>query len=380
MSDASYDSSSVNFDEAQRRAYLQLSLVSGVGPRLLRRLLNHFGSASAVFSATLRQLGEVEMIGPQVASAVQAARNDSLVDRVLEHCNEHGVRVLTALDAEVPKLLGELVDAPSVLYIKGRFEAADALSLAIVGTRHATPYGRAATELFARSLSRAGLTIVSGLARGIDAIAHTAALEVNGRTIAFLGSSVTDIYPAENAKLAEQIAQCGALVSETHPFAKTKPGVFPQRNRLISGMSLGVLVVEAADRSGSLITASHAGEQGRDLFAVPGSIQSRMSRGSNRLIRDGAILVQDPNDVLDHLGPLFEQANIDDDRTIRHPAEMKLNETEMKVLQAINTEPTDIDVITAASGLNISQVLSTISVLQMRKLIRRLSARSIERV
>ena len=363
-----------------KRQLLKLSLVSGIGPRLLPRLLEHFGSAQAVFEASLSQLGQVEKVGPHVASSIQAARNDGLVDRVVEHCNDNGVKLLCIDEATYPKLLLELHDPPVVLYMRGELTKSDELSIGIVGSRHATPYGRMATELFARGLARANLTIVSGLARGIDTIAHRSALEVGGRTIAFLGSSVTDVYPSENKKLAEEVANQGAVLSETHPFARTKPGVFPQRNRLISGISLGVIIVEAAERSGALITASHAGEQGRDLFAVPGSIQSRMSRGTNKLIRDGAILVQDPNDVIDHLGPLFEHVTLDDQTTIRHPAEMKLNEPEMKVLQAIDSEPTDMDVIVAKSGLNVSAVLATISVLQMRKLIRRISARLVQRV
>lgn len=365
---------------AEQRAWLQLSLVSGVGSRIFRRLIDHFGSASEVLSVTLRQLGEVQHVGPQLASAIQAARADGYVDRVQTECSVNNIRILCGDDVEVPPLLKELPDAPVVLYVQGAFTAADQLAIGIVGTRHASAYGRNAAELFGRGLARAGLTIVSGLARGIDTAAHEAALEVGGRTIAFLGSSLTDIYPAENKDLAAKIAKQGVVVSEAPPFAKTKPGVFPQRNRLISGMSLGVLIVEAAERSGALITATHAGEQGRDVFAVPGSIQSRTSRGCNRLIRDGAILVQDPSDVIEHLGPLFQDTKLEDDRTIRHPAEMLLNDMETSVLQSIQVEPTDIDEITAKSGYNISQVLATISVLHMRKLIRRLSARSVQRI
>lgn len=379
MSDATSDEVSESLS-GEQQAWLQLSLVNGVGSRIFRRLIDHFGSAKEVFSATLRQLGDVQHVGPQVAAAIQAARYDSHVERVLDQCTEHNIRILCGDDAQMPPLLQELPDAPVVLYVQGTFTAADQLSIGIVGTRHASAYGRTAAELFGRGLARAGLTIVSGLARGIDTAAHEAALEVGGRTIAFLGSSLTDIYPAENTELAARIAKQGAVASETPPFAKTKPGVFPQRNRLISGMSLGVLIVEAAERSGALITASHAGEQGRDVFAVPGSIQSRTSRGCNKLIRDGAILVQDASDVIEHLGPLFQDTKLQDDRTIRHPGEMLLNDMETCVLQSIQVEPTDIDEITAKSGYNISQVLATISVLHMRKLIRRLSARTVQRI
>ncbi len=217
-----------NIEANSERYYLvKLSLVSGVGPRIFRRLLDHFGSANEVFSASLRQLSEVAKIGPQTASAIQSAKNDTLVDQVLSHCSTNSVRILVHGDTEMPPLLTELADAPNVLYIRGSFTAADQIAIGVVGTRHASAYGRSAAELFGRGLARAGVTIVSGLARGIDTFAHRAALEVHGRTIAFLGSSVTDIYPAENEELAAEIAKSGAVVSETPPFAKTKRECFP---------------------------------------------------------------------------------------------------------------------------------------------------------
>ena len=234
-------------------------------------------------------------------------------------------------------------------------------------------------ERLSKSLARYGITIVSGLARGIDAICHRGAIDSNGRTIAVLGSSVTDIYPPEHKELAEQVVEHGVLLSETHPFSKPKAGVFPQRNRLISGLSLGTIVVEAADRSGSLITARHAGEQGRDLFAVPGPATSRMSRGCNQLIRDGAILIQDAEDVIEHLGPLVEKAALGDGNVVHHPTELQLNEIENAVLQAIDSMPTDVDQVIAVSKLPVPRVLSTLSVLEMRGLIKRLSGRTVVR-
>jgi DNA processing protein len=315
-----------------------------------------------------------------LADAICNARHDDLVDRVIEHSEQHGVRILIPEDDEFPALLKEIADPPLLLFIRGALKPEDQLSIGIVGTRHPTHYGRVVSEGLARSLSRAGLTIVSGLARGIDAYAHRAALEVGGRTIAFLGSSVSDVYPSEHSELAEEIATIGAVISETDPFSKPKAGVFPQRNRLISGMSLGVIVVEAAQRSGALITATHAGEQGRDIFAVPGPVNSRMSQGCNRLIRDGAILIQDAQDVLDHLGPLFESVQIAPDKVVRNPVELKLNEQEQSVLQAIESIPSDIDEVIVRCGLSVSRVLSTVSALEMRGLIRRVGGRSVQRV
>jgi DNA processing protein len=322
----------------------------------------------------------VERIGPKLASAIRDASQSDFAERVLRKCESEEVDILIPGDVGFPRLLQELADPPPILFKRGELNRVDQLSVAIVGTRHPTLYGRQVAESISRGLAKAGFTIVSGLARGIDAVAHRAAIDAGGRTIALLGSCVTDVYPPEHVGLANEITQHGAILSETDPFAKPKAGVFPQRNRLISGLSLGVIVVEAAERSGALITAQHAGEQGRDLFAIPGPINSRVSRGCNRLIRDGAILVQDAQDVIEHLGPLVEAADVADDRVIHHPAELQLNEQETAVLQAIQTVPTDLDAVVHHSQLPIARVLSTISVLEIRGLIRRAGGRSVMRI
>ena len=232
----------------------------------------------------------------------------------------------------------------------------------------------------AAGLARAGLTIVSGLARGIDAAAHRAALDAGGRTIAVLGSGVLNVYPPEHAPLADAIRQQGAVLSELPPLQQPMSGTFPQRNRLITGLSLGVLVVEAAERSGALISASHAAEQGREVFAVPGPADCRMSRGCHRLIRDGAKLVETVEDVLEELGPLFEPLQREDGHTLRHPAELQLNEQERQVLDAIATEPTDLDQVVLTTGLPVPRVLATISVLEIRHLIRRIGGNCVVRL
>ena len=362
-----------------RMAYLRLALVQGIGPRLMDALLDHFGTPCDVLKASLRQLGEVERIGPKLAMAIREAAQGDLLERVIEYCQARGTRMVIPSDTEYPRLLKEVPDPPPLLFVKGEFHLQDQLSIAIVGTRHPTHYGIQAATMLARGLSRCGLTIVSGLARGIDGVAHRTALENEGRTIAVLGSSVDEIYPPEHEELAQSITKQGVLLSETQPFSKPRAGVFPQRNRLISGLSLGVVVVEAADRSGTLITAGHAGEQGRDLFAVPGPITSRMSRGSNRLIRDGAILIRDAQDVIDHLGPLISTAKLAEDKTVCHPAELLLNDQEQCVLQAIGQEPTDVDEIVIKSGLPVSRVLGTITVLEMRGMVSRISGRQLIR-
>lgn len=362
-----------------RQAFLQLALVNGVGPRTLAALFAHFGSATNVLGATLAQLGKVPRVGPKLSSLIRDASSSDLADRVAQHCQDNDVRILIAGDSDFPRLLTELADPPVLLFVKGHFQPSDQLSIGMVGTRHCTHYGRTMAERLSKTLARYGITIVSGLARGIDAVSHQGALDVSGRTIAVLGSSVTDIYPPEHAELAKKIVEHGALVSETHPFAKPKAGVFPQRNRIISGLSLGVIVVEAAERSGSLITARHAGDQGRDLFAVPGQANSRMSRGCNQLIRDGAILIQDAEDVIEHLGPLVERAKLSEEKIVHHPVELQLNEIEQCVLQAIDSSPTDIDQVIVKSNLPVPRVLSTLSVLEMRGLIQRPSGRTVVR-
>ena len=362
-----------------REAFMRLSLVNGVGPKLLAGLIDHFGCAEAALKATLSQLGQVTRVGPKLSTLIRDSSQGDLADRVFKHCSDNGIRMVLAGDAEFPRLLSELPDPPVMLFVRGTFHKNDQLSIAMVGTRHCTSYGRTMAERISKALARYGITIVSGLARGIDAICHRGAIESGGRTIAVLGSSVTDIYPPEHKELADQVAEHGVLISETHPFAKPKAGVFPQRNRIISGLSLGTIVVEAADRSGSLITARHAGEQGRDLFAVPGPATSRMSRGCNQLIRDGAILIQDAEDVIEHLGPLVEKASLGDGNVVHHATELQLNEVEQAVLQAIECMPTDIDQVISTSKLPVSRVLSTLSVLEMRGLIQRLSGRTVVR-
>jgi DNA processing protein len=228
-------------------------------------------------------------------------------------------------------------------------------------------------------LARTGFTVVSGLARGIDAAAHRGALAAGGRTIAVLGSGLLEMYPPEHEKLADEVAASGYLLSESPPRMKPLSGAFPQRNRIISGLSVGTIVVEAADRSGALITARHAYEQGREVFAVPGPIDSRVSHGCHALIKDGAKLVESIDDVLAELGPLAENIERDDGTTISSPAELLLNEIEQQVLSAIDGSATSVDAVALSSGLPIHRVLSTISVLEMRRLVRRVSGTQVTR-
>lgn len=371
---------SAELPDADLLAELRLSLVPGVGPRIRGRLVARFGSARAALDAPPSELRQVEGVGPKVLESLVASASSGDAEAELAVCREKAVHILPQSQPDYPPLLREIYDPPGVLFVRGSLQSQDGLAVAIVGTRHPTQYGlRQATRL-AESLSRAGLTITSGLARGIDAAAHRGALAAGGRTVAVLAGGVVKIYPPEHEQLAAEVAAGGAVVSEATSDCVVQGGMFPQRNRIISGLSLGVIVVEAGDRSGALITARHAMEQGREVFAVPGRVEDRSSRGCHQLIRDGAKLVQSADDVLEELGPLFQPTQRNDGTTVHHPAELQLNELEQQVLAAIAGDPTSIDQVASATGLPVPQVLSTISVLEMRRLIRRLSGSSVVRL
>jgi DNA processing protein len=361
-------------------AELRLALVDGVGPRLRQLLLDRFGTAAAIFSASLHELREIPGIGPKTARNIAAAAEEIDPEQLAANCAAAGIDIVLRSSPTYPRPLQDIPDPPGVLFVRGRLAPQDALAIAIVGSRHASHYGLSQAERLAAALARAGLTIISGLARGIDAAAHRGALAAGGRTIAVLGSGVLNIYPPEHAALADEVAAAGALVSENAPAAEPFSGAFPQRNRLISGMSLGVLVVEASTKSGALITARHANEQGREVFAVPGRIDSRTSQGCHRLIRDGAKLVESVDDVLEELGPLVAAAPSPTGMPIHHPAELVLNDLEKQVLTAITDDATLIDQVISVTRLPPPQVLSTLSVLEMRRLIRRPSGTTVARI
>ncbi len=361
-------------------AMVRLALTPGIGPRTRLALLERFGTPEKIFEAPPSQLRETPGVGAKLCNRLVAAKEEIDAAGEIAYCRQHGIALITQNDPAYPRALQEIYDPPGLLFVRGQLRPSDTLSIAIVGTRHATPYGLRIAERLAGGLSRAGLTIVSGLARGIDAAAHRGALNANGRTIAVLGSGVTNVYPPEHREFADQVAQNGAVLSELPPRAAPLAGTFPQRNRIITGMTLGVIVVEAAERSGALISAQHAMEQGREVFAVPGPVDSRTSRGCHRLLRDGARLVESVDDILEELGPLVEATPVDDGRTVHHAAELSLNEIEKQVLDAIQSSATAIDHIVEVTRLSVPQILATLSVLEMRRLIRRLSGTMVMRL
>ncbi len=370
--EASEPSSDVGLSE--REAALALHLVKGIGPRIFAELIERFGSARDVIAAPPSELKTVSGMSVELVRRVAAAAEENDYRQQLQICCQHQIEVLDQTDEQYPCSLKEIYDPPPILFCRGNWQPVDSIAVSIVGSRHATHYGLTIAEKLATELAFRGFTIVSGLARGIDAAAHRGALNAGGRTIAVLGGGILNLYPADHQKLADQVASSGLLVSESLPWAAPKSGSFPRRNRIIAGLSLGVIVVEAGCRSGALITARLANEQGREVFAVPGRIDNRLSQGCHRLIRDGAKLVESADDVLEELGPLATPTRLQSGETIRNPAELRLSDQEKQILQVISIDGTGFDELVMATGLPPPRIIATISALEIRRLIKRIGA------
>jgi len=365
---ASRKGRAVKIDEKRLRAYLRFHLAEGIGSVLFARLIEAYGDIEAVEAAGPSGWRRVEGIGPKTAEAI-AAVTDELIDQELRHVEKHNVEILTLEDEAYPAALKTICDPPAVLYVRGRLEPTDAIAVGIVGSRRCTYYGLEQAERFGQLLGRSGFTVVSGGARGIDTAAHRGALAAGARTIAVMGCGLAKVYPPDNAKLFERIASdgCGALLSELPMQTDVKGANFPRRNRLISGLSLGVLIVEAARRSGSLITARTAAEQGREVFAVPGRVDSPLSRGTNELIRDGAILVQNLDDILEHLGQVgAEMAPQEPDAS---PLPSDLDPTQRTLLESLRGAEASLDELVRRSGVPSGQAASAMTMLVLRGLV-----------
>lgn len=287
--------------------WLALSLTPGVGIILMKRLLDRFKTPEAVFRAPLKELLKIEGLGERVAGEIKKGPLDKVVEKELSLLRSVGGKILTLQDDGYPKRLKDVYDPPPVLYVRGELKKEDELAVAIVGSRKTSPYGRWITEKVGQELARHGVTIVSGMARGIDSVAHKGALLGGGRTIAVLGCGIDVIYPPENRTLFQQIIDQGAILSEFPMGSPPEAGHFPRRNRIISGLSIGVVIVQAKADSGSLITAGYALEQGRDVFAVPGNVGVEGSLGTNRLIKEGAKLVESSEDILEEILPQWRR-------------------------------------------------------------------------
>jgi DNA processing protein len=366
--------------DADLRDLLCLTMVPGVGPHTGRALLEEFGSASRALDASISRLKQVQGVGAKLAERIAYARKEQDAAGELGECRRVGVEVVAPDDPTYPPPLGDIPDPPNVLYRLGTYEPRDQIAVALVGSRKCTPYGMRIAERLAASLARVGITVVSGLARGVDAAAHRGAIKAGGRTIAVLANGLSAIYPPEHDELARQVSDAGAVFSEMPMTQGPLAGLFPQRNRIISGLSLGVVVVEATPRSGSLSTAHHAMEQNREVFAVPGPVDSLASQGCHRLIRDGARLVETVDDILEELGPLVREVKAaQSEPGVRHPAELTLSDLERSLLGRLDDSPTSIDALIASTGMTASQVLATLSVLELRRLVKRLPGPSFVR-
>jgi len=345
------------------RYYIGFNLVRGIGPVRLQALLNAFGDIERAWHAPADALRRAGLDRRSLENLLTTrARVD--LDREVRRVAAAGARAITWDDADYPQLLREIPDPPPVLYVRGNLDPEDSWAVAVVGTRRASVYGREVTRRLVAPLARSGITIVSGLARGIDGAAHRAALEAGGRTIGVLGCGVDRIYPPEHRELARQIVAHGALISEYPLGTPPEAGNFPPRNRIISGLSLGVLITEAGRSSGALITADYAAEQGRDVFAVPGSILAAGSAGTNRLIQDGARVVLEPADVLRELNltMVAEQAQA---REV-----LPATEAEAALLAHLGPEPTHVDDLGRAAGLPIAEVTSTLALMELKGMVR----------
>ena len=351
-------------DEVERKYWIAFARVSRVGRARVQQLEEHFGSLADAWRATP---GELKAAGLDsgALNAIAAAREKVDPDAEVELLGRHGVRALTWHDDEYPKRLREIFDRPPVLFVRGTITAADEWGVAVVGTRRVTVYGRQVAEEMARGLASNRVTVVSGLARGVDAVAHRAALEAGGRTIAVQACGLDLVYPPEHKRLAEQIAERGAVVSDYPIGTQPRGEFFPRRNRILSGMSLGVLVVEGDVKSGALITARQALEQNREVFAVPGPIYSPNSRGTNKLIQDGeAKLTLDVQDVLAELNLSMAAHQIEMTELI--PAD----ETESVLLKHLSAEPVHIDEVRRECGLPIGTVTGGLAMLELKGLVR----------
>lgn len=345
------------------RYWIGFNIVKGIGPAKLRALLEAFGDIESAWHASpdaLRAAG----LDRRAVETLPAARAALNLDAELAKLQRAGVATLTWADDDYPRRLREIPNSPPVLYLRGRLTEADEFAVAVVGTRRPSAYGQQATSELVSALAASGVTVVSGLARGIDAAAHRAALEAGGRTLAVLGSGLDRVYPTEHARLAEAVAGNGAVISDYPLGTPPESGNFPPRNRIISGLAMGVLVVEAGETSGALITADVAGEQGRPVFAVPGSILSRSSRGANRLIQQGATIVTRPEDILEELNLTM---------AVQHTqarAALPTDETERTLLDYLSVEPTHIDELRALANLPIAHVSSALALMELKGMVR----------
>lgn len=347
--------------------WLGFHLVPGIGATRVARLIEHFGSLERAWHAGVEHLRGAGL-NERAAQSLAATRKRISLDREMARLDQAGVHIRTLGGEDYPRLLREIPSPPLVLYVRGTLDARDEHAIGVVGTRRVSAYGREMARRLSGDLAAAGLTIVSGLARGVDAVAHQTTLDHGGRTIAVFGCGLDTIYPPEHRRLAEQIAQQGALVSEFPLGTRPEASNFPVRNRLISGLSLGVVVVEAPRRSGALITANFAADQGRNVYAVPGSALSAGSEGPLQLLRDGATLAASADDVLADLNMPVRQTAFEVRQAL--PA----SNEEARILALLDLEPRHIDEVAMEGGIGIHRLSALLLEMQLKGLVRNVGA------
>ena len=367
-------------------SWLRFSKVSGLGPVIGLRLLNSFGSPEAVFEASIADLARIEGVGSKLASEILSSSYLEKAKKDIDYCMEHDIQVVYFGHPDYPDLLEQIASPPLLLFVRGDFSKKDEGAVSIVGCRNPDPYGESMAMSIAADLAKNNVTVVSGMARGIDGIAQKSALKAGGRTIAVLGTGIDVIYPPEHDKLYQAIIENGAVVSEFPLGARPDPGNFPRRNRIISGLSLGVIVIQAMSRkSGTLITVRHALEQDREVFAVPGNAGSKGGRVGNALIKEGAKLVEDARDVLIHLRPI-ESVELDNYgmlKTSKKGPDLELPGSQSK-LYALVPAPSegtiDIDALARQAGVPINEAVGTVLELELAGLIKGLPGKRYVRI
>jgi DNA processing protein len=367
--------------DPESRELLALNLIPGIGPRLTAALLERFGSAAAVRRASAAQLRQVPYLGEALAGKLAASLHSVDVEAELGAMERHRVWALALKAPGYPTALATIPNPPFILYCRGSLTEKDNRAVGIVGSRHCTAYGRRMAERIAGDLARAGYTVVSGLARGIDGAAHRGALQAGGRTIAVLAGGLSRIYPPEHKELAEQVEAAGALLTEATMQQEPLPTMFPARNRIISGLSQAVVLVEAAEKSGALITAEHAALQGRLVFAVPGPADAESSAGTNALIRDGATLCRGAADVLEELTGLagMGTAAAAAEDPAPAPSPPALDADQLRVWELLAEGPRHMDDLVQGLGWNVSKLAGLLLTLEMKRAVRRLPGNRYER-
>ena len=377
------------------KQHLTLALVSGLGPKLTKALLDWFGTPAAVLNASVAQLEAVPQVGNVLAEKFAKGIKNAKLDVEWTLLRQHGVQVFVNGHDWYPPRLTTLENAPHLLYCKGEMLPTDEKSIGIVGSRSCTSYGKRMTQLLAEGLARMGWTVVSGLARGIDGVAHQSALEAGGRTIAVLANGLSTVYPPEHKELAQAVAARGAVITETPMTVAPQAGMFPARNRIISGLSRAVVVVEANARSGALITATHAAEQGREVFAFPGNADSAASAGCLELIRKGVRLIRNLDDLLEDLQgistpqppppkrskakPMAQRTMMEEE--IEEQAAMPMPEmtADQQVVWSVLSEPKHVDELIRELNKTSGELTRLLMAMELKRLVRRMPGNQYER-